>query len=140
MQIILLEDIKNVGKKGERKEVKEGFARNYLLKQNLAVLPGEDAAQKVLAEINQRQELKQEKKHKLVELAKNIEGKTFNFKLKVDKKGHPYGSIGAKEIAKETGIPEKYINAHFKEIGIFELPIDFSQGVVSKVKISIQKQ
>jgi len=140
MQVILIQDVANVGKKGERKEVKEGFARNYLLKQNLAVLLTDKEAEAVLAEISEREELKKEKKQELEELAKSIEGKSFNFTLKVDKKGNPYGSIGPKEMAKEIGLPEKYIHAHFKEIGAFELVLDFSQGVASKVKINIKAQ
>ena len=138
MKVILIQDVADIGKAGEIREVKTGFARNYLLRQNLAVLPGDPKAQdliKVKEEYHQKEE---EKKQKQDDLLAEISGKKFTFKAKTDKKGKLYGSIGPKEIGKATGLDEKLIKEHFKEIGVFNLEIKSSEKNI-KIIVEIKK-
>lgn len=101
MRIIFLKDIKRIGKKGEIKEVKDGYARNFLLAQGLA-----EAAtpQKVERAEKEQKEQEEKKKQELIEKEKTreaIKGIELRFFLKTDEKGHAYGSVTAKDIEHE---------------------------------------
>jgi large subunit ribosomal protein L9 len=102
MKIILIKKVEGLGNPGQEKEVKDGYARNYLLKNNLAVLPGDSRAKEITGKILKTKEKEKEKTGNLVKLADEINGKKFTFSGKTDKKGKLYGSMGPKEIAKET--------------------------------------
>ena len=103
MKVILLQDVAGTGKKGEVKEVKDGFARNCLIKKNLAV-------EATNANMNILDGQKAHAQHKIdVEIANAkhiaeiIEGKTFSTKVKAGANGKLFGSITSKEIAIELG-------------------------------------
>ena len=85
MKIILLQDVKGQGKKGELKEVNDGYARNFLIKKGLAI----EATATKINELNQKQQAtayhKEEELKAMRALAKEIDGKTFNLEIKVVK-------------------------------------------------------
>ena len=85
MKVVLLKDVKGTGKKGEIKEVADGFANNFLFKQKLAKLAdntaiSENKIQKSAQAFHKQEEIKAAK-----ELAKKIEGKDINIKIKCEK-------------------------------------------------------
>ena len=99
MKIILLQDIAGTGKKGEIKEVKDGFARNCLIKKNLAV-------EATNANMNILDGQKAHAQHKIdtdianaKHIAEIIEGKTFSTKVKAGANGKLFGSVTAKDIS-----------------------------------------
>lgn len=99
MKVVLLKDVKGTGKKGEIKEVADGFAKNFLFKNNLARLADKSALnenqnQSEAAKFHKAQEIAAAK-----ELAKQIEGKTVTLKIKCGSNGKTFGSITSKEIA-----------------------------------------
>ena len=101
MRVVLLKDVKGTGKKGEIKEVSDGFAKNFLLKNGSAKLADTSA-------LNENKIQKDaEKYHKHQEflaaqaLAKKIEGKSITLKIKCGANGKTFGSITSKEIADE---------------------------------------
>ncbi len=101
MKVVLLKDVKGTGKKGEVKEVADGFANNFLLKKGLARVAdnsalSENKMQKDATAFHKQQELLRAK-----ELAKQIEGKTITLKIKCGENGKTFGSITSKEIADE---------------------------------------
>lgn len=99
MKVILLKDIKAIGKKGDVKEVADGYARNYLLPKNLAV----EASSGNLKNLNQEKQARQHKKEteetKARELAAKLNQVKLVFKVKVGEGGRLFGSITGKEIA-----------------------------------------
>ena len=99
MKVVLLKDVKGTGKKGEVKEVSDGFAKNFLLKNGSAKIAdttalNENKFQKDAAQYHKQQEFLAAK-----ELAKNIEGKTVVLEIKCGANGKTFGSITSKEIA-----------------------------------------
>ena len=99
MKVVLLKDVRGTGKKGEIKEVADGFAKNFLFKNNLARLAdrsalNENQNQSEAAKFHKAQEVAAAK-----ELAKKIEGRTVTLKIKCGNNGKTFGSITSKEIA-----------------------------------------
>ena len=99
MKVILLEDVKSVGKKGEVVEVNDGYARNCLLKKKLGI----EATPKALNDLKLKnandEKIAQEIYEEAQRFAKELEEKTIEVSLKTGKDGRSFGSVSAKEIA-----------------------------------------
>ena len=144
MKIILLQNIGNLGKSGDIKEVADGFARNFLFPQKLAEPATNEALQKV-AKMNEKIK---EKEARLVDDLKaksqELKGKKFVIKVK-EKKGKLFGSVTAKDIVKELKkqgikIDEASIGLGepIKKIGEREIQISFGHGVNAKIILIIE--
>ena len=99
MKVIFLKDVKGSGKKGEMKEVSDGYANNFLLRQGLAkkvdaTSLNENRTQKEANDFHKEQE-----RLAALEIKKQIDGKTIALKIKCGENGKTFGSITAKEIA-----------------------------------------
>ena len=102
MKVILLADVKKVGKKGETVEVSDGYGANFLIPRKLAKL-STDASQKELARDNAAEEARQkELKAKAEEIAARLEHIEVKFKAKAGKDGRMFGTISPKEIESEA--------------------------------------
>jgi large subunit ribosomal protein L9 len=99
MEVILLQDVKGLGKAGEIKRVADGYARNYLLPQKLASKVTEGALKN--AEIQLKAQARRQKKiqSEASEMAESLAGVSLTFKAKAGDKGRLYGSITAADIA-----------------------------------------
>ncbi|HHW71399.1 MAG TPA: 50S ribosomal protein L9 [Clostridiales bacterium] len=148
MKVILLEDVKNHGVKGDVVDVSPGYARNYLFPRNLAV----EANKKNMAQLKERkkveakrmeQELKEAK-----ELAKKLEGIKVALKAKSGEKGKLFGSITSKEIAealeKQHGIKldrrKIVLDEPIKTLGEIELDVKVYPEVTAKLKVSVEAE
>ncbi len=145
MKIVLLEDIKKIGKKGEIKEISDGYARNFLFPKKLAQPATEDAIKEALE--NKKEIERQQKSvlNNLRNIASQLKGKIFILKAK-EKNGKLFGSVSAREInqaIKKSGIEieEKSIllQEPLKKTGTYEVKIEFSQGIGTTIKIVIEK-
>ena len=101
MKVVLLKDVKGTGKKGEIKDVADGFAKNFLFKSGLAKIAdktalNENQNQNEAAKFHKQQEILAAK-----ELAKKIESKKITVKIKCGSNGKTFGSITSKEISEE---------------------------------------
>lgn len=143
MKIILLQDVKNIGKKGQIKEVPAGYGRNFLLAKKLAAVatPGgvaivekENEKKKLLLD----QQLAEEKK-----LAEALKEKQIIIKAR-SKDGKLFGSITAKDIAVEIRklkleVSEKAIAVgHLRELGTHEVKITLNHGTIFTIKVTIE--
>src|SRR5437764_9842479 len=100
MQLVLTEDVPNLGKQGEVVEVKPGYGRNYLLPNGLATVPTEHNL-RLLGRYKQRvQQAREARIADLKVLAEQIQRTPIQIEANADEKGHLYGSVGAAEIAK----------------------------------------
>jgi len=146
MKVILKEDIKNLGKKGDIVEVKDGYGRNYLLRKGLAYLATKEAILR-LEQQKEAQRRKMEKKIKEAEdLAKKLQNEVLEFKLKVNPKGEPYGSVTRTKIFKELlkrNYPLKksqiLLERPLKEFKEYEVKIRLEKDVVSQIKVKVLK-
>lgn len=140
MKIILLKDIKSVGKKFDVKEVKDGYGRNFLLARGLA----ETATKDALNKLETQKKIWEAEHQKLVEQlkigAKSLEGIEFNFKMKVGEKGEAFGSVSRKDIELELA-KHGYKNLKIelekpvKTIGEHAVTVDLGEGIKAKLKV-----
>ena len=147
MEIILLENILNLGNIGDKVKVKNGFGRNFLLKQGKALRfnkENQDLVNKEKVKLNKKNN---EIKDKFKEIAKLVDKKTFTFFKESKENGELYGSIKPKEI---TNLIKEKINADvspsqiilkddLNKIGKFKADINFHSEVKAVISIKIDK-
>ena len=147
MEIILLENILNLGNIGDKVVVKNGYGRNFLLKQGKALRfnkENEDLVSKKKDELNKKNT---EIKNKFKEIAKLINNKIFIFNKESKENGELYGSIKPKEI---TNLIKEKANAivspsqiilkdDLSKIGVFKADINFHSEVKAEISIKIDK-
>lgn len=146
MQIILLQEVKNLGKKGELKNVSDGYARNFLFAKKLAETATKEAIEKLAVQRKKEKTIELESLEKIKKLASELKDKLIEIKTK-SKEGKLFGSISAKDIAKELNlggfvISEKAIimSAPIKEIGEYEIKINLTQGIETKIKLKVSRE
>ena len=145
MKVILMQDIKGVGKKDEVVNANDGYVRNFLFPKKLAV----EANSKNMTLLQGRKDSANFKKEKEKEQATNIKQKLENvlltMKVKAGGNGKIFGSVTAKEIAEEVKkqynieIDKKKIQLKEprKELGTFTVEIKLFEGIIGKLKINI---
>ena len=147
MEIILLENILNLGKVGDKVTVKNGYGRNYLLKKGKALRFNKsnlDLVNKKKDELNKKNN---EIKNKFKSIAKIINNKTFTFFKESKENGELYGSLKPKEIISVINestnagvIPSQIIlKDDLNKIGIFKVEINFHSEVKANISIKIDK-
>ncbi|HHT62619.1 MAG: 50S ribosomal protein L9 [Bacillota bacterium] len=148
MKVILTQDVKSLGKKGDVVQVAEGYARNYLLPKGLAK-EASPANLKNLARENARLEAKKKKElEKAKEIAQNLEGAVINISAKVGEGGRLFGSVTSKEIADqiknqfdlEIDRRKMELKENIKSLGIYDVMIKLHPEVQVKVKINVSQQ
>jgi len=141
MKVVLLQDIKKLGRKYDIKNVSDGYAKNFLIPRGLAETA--TAARTKDIEIRTRnKEEKDEKQKSLVEaLSEELTRHPLEFKVKTGKKGELYASIGGKEIEvefKKKGIDVKVaLEKPFKTLGEHQTEIDLGFGKKKKIEVRI---
>jgi large subunit ribosomal protein L9 len=141
MKVVLLQDVENVGKEGEAKEVADGYARNFLIPQKMAQQATEEALKKIedkKAKKEQEAKTELEETQKLAEL---LEGREVFVKVK-EKDGILFGSVNEKTIAKTlkaegTDIkPENIKLAEpIKEMGDYDVQIVLDHGLEANIRV-----
>lgn len=147
MKVILSEDVKSLGKKGEVVNVSDGYARNMLLPKKLGV----EATPKNMNDLKLKkaheQRLAQNNLEAARDFAKNLEGKEVVLSLKVGEGGKTFGSISAKEItdaAKEQlgmTLDKKklQLESPIKVLGVTEVPLRLHPEVTGTVKVVVKE-
>ena len=100
MQVIFLKDLKGQGKKGEIKEVSDGYAMNFLIKKGYALKKTEGSLNKLKEQNKKDEELDLKNRESAFKLKEKLENITINFKVK-ESKGKMFGSISTKQIKEE---------------------------------------
>ena len=147
MEIILLENILNLGKIGDKVKVRNGYGRNFLLKQGKALRYNKENEQIISKKKDELNKKNTETKNKFKEISKVINNKTFTFNKESKENGDLYGSIKPKEICtliKETSEVEVspsqvIIKDELNKIGLFKLDINFHSEVKANISIKIDK-
>lgn len=135
MRVVLIKDVPNLGTIGEIREVRPGFARNFLLQKNMAVLASDPQALAILNVQGVKKEQQKTKKDQTSSKLSQFAAKEIAFTLKVNKKGLPFKAIGPKDIAEKMEIPEEWVKTKpLKKMGKQEVLI---QSPDSKVTVSI---
>ena len=147
MELILLENILNLGNIGDKVVVKNGYGRNFLLKYGKALRfnkENQNFVEKKKDELNKKNT---EVKNKFLAISKIINNKTFNFNKESKENGELYGSIKPREI---TNLIKEKVNAEvnpsqiilkdeLNKIGIFKVEVNFHTEVKANISIKIDK-
>ena len=139
MEIILLENIFNLGKIGDKVSVKNGYGRNFLLKFGKALRFSKENLELVNKNL--------ETKKKFIEISKLINNKTFTFNKENKENGDLYGSIKPKEICKLVNDAAKVqilpsqiiIKEELNKLGNYKLSVNFHSEVKALITIKIDK-
>ena len=138
MKIILLKDIRGLGKKHEIKEVSEGYARNFLLSKNLAL----QATPENLAKRNQwiKEEVKE--LNKIKQIAEKLSNEKSEFKIRAGEKGEVFGSVTKDDIKKELSkrgyeVLQVGLDRPIKNLGDHEVAVSWKLGVKSFTTIKL---
>ena len=148
MKVILTEDVKSLGKKGEIVEVSDGYARNFILKKK----KGLEANSKNLNDLKLKKanedKIAQEQYEAARELGKTIEAGEIKMSIKTGEGGKAFGSIASKEIAAELKeqmgleVDKKKIQLKetIKTIGTHEVPIKLHPKVTATLKVIVTEE
>ena len=148
MQVILLEDVKSLGKKGEVVEVNDGYARNFVIPKKLGV----EATQKNLNELKNQQKrdsiIAKQQLDAAKEYGEKISKETVQLTMKAGEGGRVFGSVSSKEIVtaaktqfgfdidkKKLQMPEP-----IKAFGTYEIPVKLHPQVTTTLKVCVKEQ
>ena len=148
MQVILLEDVKTLGKKGEVVKVSDGYAKNFVLPKKLGV----EATQKNLNELKNQQKrdsiVAQQQLDEAKAYGEKIAKETIQLTMKAGEGGRVFGSVSSKEIVtaakqqfgfdidkKKLQMPEP-----IKAFGTYEIPVKLHQQATSTIKVYVKEQ
>ena len=148
MEVILLENILNLGNIGDKVAVKNGYGRNYLLKQGKALRFNKDNQEFVNKKKEELNKKNNEIKNKFKEIAKKIDNKIFTFNKESKENGELYGSIKPKEITilikektnAEVSPSQIILKDNLNKIGLFKAELNFHSEVKAQVSIKIEKK
>ena len=148
MKVILLKDVKGTGKKGEIKEVSDGYARNFLIKKGVAV----EASQANMKELDEKEKSKERKAlieyEEAVLLGKQMEEINIQIEVKAGEGGRLFGSITSKEIAeqlkkqKNLDIDKRKIlmDEPIRTLGSTFVEIKLHQKVTTKIRVDVKEK
>lgn len=135
MKVILLRDVKGVGRKFEEKQVSDGYAANFLIPKKFAVPADGPGAGSVKVLKEQEERIRTQKSAKLETNVAKLANKTLNFKMSANEKGHLFASINREKLSKllkEQGIEidaDCLVLEHaIKETGTFSVPVSLGSG------------
>lgn len=148
MKIILLQDVKTLGKKGDIIEANDGYARNYILPKKLGVEANSKNMNDLKLQKANQEKVAQENLDAAKEFAKELENKEVVLTMKTGEGGRVFGSISSKEIAQafkeqcNTEIDKKKIvlEEAIKTFGIHEVKVKLHPQVVGTLKIKVKEQ
>ena len=148
MKVLLIKDVKSLGKAGEIKEVKDGYGQNFLIKKGFA----KKATKEVLQEWEEQQEkLRQQRAdemQRLEALKKQLEEVTVTIEKKLGENGALFGAVTSKDVAgalqkqHKLDVDKKHFNMdkNIKSTGNFDIDVKLSHGIHANLKLSVEAQ
>ncbi|MFC0525972.1 50S ribosomal protein L9 [Pontibacillus salicampi] len=148
MKVIFTTDVKGKGKKGEIKNVSEGYARNYLLKNNLAVEATKGNVKAQEAKDKKQEEIEQEELNEAKRLKETLGNLTVELQAKSGDKGSLFGSITSKHIAEELKrahgikIDKRKIemDSPIRTLGYTNVPVKLHSEVTGTIKVHVTEK
>lgn len=148
MKVILLEDVKSLGKKGEIVDVSDGYARNFVLPKKLGLEANAKNLNDLKLQNANAEKVAKEQLEAAQELAKVIETKEVVVKMKSGEGGKTFGSISSKEIAAEAKkqceleLDKKKIQLPepIKSLGVYEVSVKLHVKVTAKLKVKVVEE
>ena len=148
MKIILLQDVKSVGKKGDIIDANDGYARNFLIPKKMGVPANAENMNTLKLQKSNEAKVAQEQLEEAQRFAKELETKEVVLAIKAGEGGKTFGSVSSKEIAnaykeqcgitidkKKIQLPES-----IKNFGVYEVKIKLHQKVTGTLKVKVKEQ
>lgn len=146
MKVILKQDVKSLGKKGDLVNASDGYARNFLFPKGLAIEANASAMNEFNNKENAKKFHKAEEIKAAQELAAKLEGKTFRLKAKAGANGKLFGSVTSKDVAKEIKTQlnididkRKIVMEDMKAFGTVQAEIKVYQGISANVFVQVSE-
>ena len=148
MKVILKEDVKSLGKKGEIVNVSDGYARNFILKTGKGIEAKTKNQNDLKLKKANDDKVAQEHYEAAVELGKKIEAGKIEVSIKTGEGGKAFGSVSSKEIATEVKaqmeleVDKKKVQLKdaIKALGTYEVPIKLHPKVTAKLKVVVKEE
>ncbi len=146
MEVIFIKDLKNQGKKGQIKKVKDGYAQNYLIKNGYAVIKNKENLTKLNNEIKKKEQEAGIKQKEALAQKTKLEKETFEFKVRTGAGDKVFGSISVKQI-KEALEKKNYkidksmikIANPISSLGFHNVDIELYSNVYATIKVHVIK-
>lgn len=144
-KILLLEDVDNLGNKGEIVNVKSGYAYNFLIPKKFALVADANAVRRQV-KLQEERRIKAVEDRKVAdEIAAKLNGETFTTEVKVDHDGHMYGSVSSLDIVHlikmQTGIEieKRFVQLKhaIKQTGVHEIALRLKEGVEATIHLKV---
>ncbi|WP_400244625.1 50S ribosomal protein L9 [Niallia sp. JL1B1071] len=147
MKVIFLKDVKGKGKKGEVKNVADGYAHNFLLKQGLAVEANASAVSTLNAQKKKEEKQAIEELEKAKELKEKLEKVTVELHAKSGEGGRLFGSITSKQIADELNKKHQIkidkrkieLNDAIRSLGVTKVPVKLHHEVAATLNVHVKE-
>jgi len=145
MKVILLSDVKKVGKKGEIVEVSDGYGRNFLIRNKFAVLATEKSVEILHDQKAQNKAQEKEIEKEALIVKKKLESITLVFDMKTGKEGKVFGSVSTKQIAEELEKKyqikvdkRKFVNsAPLTALGLNSVEVELYKSVIGVIRVHL---
>jgi len=147
MEVILLEDVKSLGKKGELVNVNDGYARNFLLKKKLGVEATAKNRNELKLQKQHEEKVALEKLEQAKAFAEELKEKSITVSIKTGSGGRSFGSVSTKELALaakeqlgyELDKKKMVLSEPIKSPGVYMMPIKLHQKVTGELKVVVQE-
>jgi len=148
MKVVFLEDVPNVARAGEIKEVANGYGRNFLIPRKLALLARPEVMNTIEARIEKKARSQAQSETELIEVANQLDGREVFLEARAGGKDRLYGSITAADIASEleraTGLTvdkrKIELDESIRQIGSYEVVIRLAKDIVPKIKVTVSEK
>jgi large subunit ribosomal protein L9 len=144
MKVLLCEDVKRIGYYGDIVEVSDGFARNFLLPQRLAILPDEKILRSMAQEKAKRSDNRLKERRRLEAASAAVKGAEAVISAKANEQGILFGSVSPKEIvanlqAQGLDVTEDFVilKDHIKTVGSHELTLKFAEDLSATITVVV---
>ena len=148
MKVVFLEDIPNVAKAGDTKEIADGYGRNYLLPRKLAVLANSEATNILEAQMKKRVRIQAQTEAEMRELEQQLEGTEIVIKARVGTSDRLYGSVTSADIVEEINnsyglvVDKRKIELEepIRQTGSYEINIRLTGDIIPKLKLTVEAE
>lgn len=146
MRVIFIKDVKGQGKKGEVKEVKDGYGKNFLIKNGYAVIASKTGLERLESENKQKQEAENKRIKECEQIKEKLSKLTLKFPVKTGKQDQVFGSVSSKMIVSELKnrgyeIDKKTVklNEALSTLGYHNVEIELHKQVKATVRVELVK-
>jgi large subunit ribosomal protein L9 len=144
-RLLLIQDVDNLGLKGEIVNVKPGYAYNFLIPQGYALVADRSALRHQTRLQEERRVQAEVERKQSEEAASSINGQTIEMEVRVDHEGHLYGSVSSLDIVhllkEKTGVEINkravQLKAPIKQVGVFEVPLRLHEGIMATINVKV---